>query len=305
MSDAVNNAEMTEQPIPLWKCEFAELPQKVTVGDIFELRCHGDSIIPLQERAQIQFIDEAKDQTYGLHILKVIHSDVDEARFAVTGYKPGDYKESFVISDSTSAFQVEEMAWSVSSVIPKDQKPEPYGPFGPYGLSFPVWFWASLGLIVLLVLLAIVRKYRKHKTRQRIINELSTHQTALGPFHQFNKDVRQLDRKYTLRLQTEPQQDIIWNEYLKEIDYVFRMYLVRELLVPAVDWSSRETLKDIKAQHRDIYNDVGTALSKVLRELDRGKAREDNLYKIDCEQMIAMVRKVAGHIHRSRKVQEK
>ena len=73
----------------------------------------------------------------------------------------------------------------------------------------------------------------------RVIEKLKKHDTALGAFNQFNKDMRLLERQSVFKKNDE------WSisekqSYTEELDHIFRLYLLREFYIPALEvefWS--------------------------------------------------------------------
>lgn len=287
---------------PKWSCEL-QAPAgsesvAPSVGSKQRLNCSGEMVTPLTDSAQILFQDQ--QAAFALRILKLVNSTPQQATFEVTGYKPGYFQNvSFQISDGVTTVEVAPMTWSVASILPKDQQPEPFGPMGPFKLSMPWWYWASIAVTILLLGLILWRYIRKHLQRKRLIERLAQHNTALSPYNQFHKDMRSLLRKY----QTHSSQETSGSSanYVHELDHHFRMFLVRRLVVPAQEWSSGATVREIRRRHRKVFNEAGENLRGLLRELDKAKRESHKVTHVDCEQLVSMARKLADRIEQTKR----
>ena len=285
---------------PVWSCELKPVNEgsEFTVGALHTLSCMGEGQAAVGPNAKILVSDA--NNAWTLHILRVLKSEPTNAVFEVTGYKPGKFEnQQFQVSDGVVTFEVQPMTWTVTSVIAEGQAPEqPYGPIGPFRLTMPWWFWGSILIFVLLLVLLVARTLRRSVQRRRLREKLLAHSTALGPYNQFNKDMRILLRTHSasaLKLEANARQ------FAGEINDIARLYLVRSLVVPAQDWSVSDVVREIKRQNRKVFDECGPDIRRVLRELERSNSSGAKLNVEDCEQLSLMVRKMVDHVEKVRK----
>lgn len=132
--------------------------------------------------------------------------------------------------------------------------------------------------------------------RKRLIESLSRFQTAASPYNVYNKDLRQILRRFQATVSANGVDHP--KDYLKELDLSFRMYLVRELRVPALDWSNREVMGEIKRRYKNLYFDLEDDLKALFRELEKAKKSEEKLSFVDCEQLRDMSRRLVDQIYK-------
>lgn len=267
--------------VAVWNCEFFPLKSEgavaldaLTVGARFGWKCHGDIGVPWDPQRPLELAFKEKDQQYTLAILKTLRLDPTDVQFEVTAYKPGDHKPEYVRvlqgqgTVGEVGFEALKPAWTVQSVIDPKQPPQPYGPFGPWSMTIPLWFTLAVALVIVAVAYSIFRRVRKYTQRRRMLEELARHRTALLPLHQFFRDARQLRR----RLHTA--KDIAELKAIgDDLDREFRLYVLRQFQVPALDWSNQDILKDLRRRHRKTFAVASDSLKRTLRELMKLKAR--------------------------------
>ncbi len=256
---------------PSWYCDWLdsrpESPRDLdqwTVGDIFELSCRGEPLEQaLQKDAQLVFAQP--EETYSLHVLEVIDSELTHVRMWVTAYKPGSHRpESLVLRDSQGRMvSLEPLAWEVQSVWTEQEMPQPHPPFGPYLLAVPLSYWASWALVVSLFLALFFWRWFKWSQRRQWRRELEQQGRALGPYLLFHKELRALRRRGRVSGQA-----------VAELRESFWTYLARRMLVPAHRWSLGATLRELKRQNRKAFRERGGALRALSQELQRASRLE-------------------------------
>ena len=280
--------------VPLWKCEFFKLEGKgsgeldsLTVGTKFGLKCHGDIAVSWdQSKTDVSFPKE--EQQYSLAILKVVRQDPNDTQYEVTAYKAGQHAPEYLRvlqgkgSNNERGFETSQLNWSVKSVLDPQNPQEPFGPIGPWHVSLPIWFFVAAFLVVALLVYLSVRKLRRMSQRRRMLENLKLHKTALPPLFQFYRDARQLRR----RLHTA-QDEAELRKISEDLDREFRLFVLRQFEVPAMEWSNRAILEDIRRRHRKTYRAAKDSLRKTLRELGKLKARS-NVAATDLEQVYRM-----------------
>lgn len=291
----------TSKEIPTWNCRVEGTPAdgQWTVGEVFYLFCEGERAELLS--SELTFKEEKKSG-YELKILEVTKQTDNEIEAKATSYIPAQHEfENLVAYDQDVAvFKVSPINLAVKSVI-KDPQQQPYAPILGMKMGYPVWIWIALAVTLLVtVFLGLFRMNRRAQMR-KVIEELKQHNTALGAFNQFNKDVRTLGRQYIFG-DTKGWSDTKKQRYVESLDEVFRMYLLREFYVPALDWSSNLVLKTISNQDKKRYGAYGDDLQKFLKELDRAKEDTNKLKVHDCKQLTQMAKRVTQSIWKVRKI---
>lgn len=299
--------------LPTWNCRVDGSPrdQQWTVGETFGLICQGPSAEFLS--TELKFKEKttengdgktkAKESTgYELKVLEVTKQSSNELEMVATSYipKPHQFQNLYLEDQGEPILKVEPFTLQVKSVI-TDPQQKPYGPMGPVSLSYPVWIW--IGLVAVLVAGAFFVLFRMNRRAQmrRVIEELKLHNTALGSFNQFNKDLRTLGRQHIFGDENS------WpagkkQRYIENLDEIFRMYLLREFYVPALEWSSGLTVKTISKQDKRRFPRYGGDLQKFLKEMDRAKMDAEKVRVHDCQQLTQMAKRVTQSIWRVRKV---
>jgi hypothetical protein len=287
--------------LPKWNCRVDGTPkdQQWTVGEIFYLICEGPTT--RFSSTNITFKEEEKSG-FELRALEVTKQTDNALEMRATTYvaKPHEFKELKILDSGKEVALVEPFTLPVKSVITQpDQKP--YGPMGPVALAYPMWLWVVLGAVVVLgVFFGLFRMNRRAQMR-RVIEELKQHNTALGAFNQFNKDLRVLGRQYIFS-DTKGWSDQKKSQYIENLDEIVRMYLLREFYVPALEWNSNLVVKTISKQDKKRFSRYGQDLQKFLKEMDRAKKDGEKVQTHDCKQLTQMAKRVTQSIWKVRRV---
>ncbi len=287
--------------LPKWSCRVEGTPkdQQWTVGELFYLSCEG----PKADFLSTELTFKAEGLTgFELRALEVTKQTDNALELKATSYvpKPHDFKKLFIYDQGEAVVAVEPFVLPVKSVI-KNPQQKPYGPIGGLSLTYPFWIWLVLGsVLITTVFFGLIRINRRAQMR-RVIEELKQHNTALGPFNQFNKDVRLLGRQYIFG-EKRDWDDAKKQRYIESLDEVFRMFLLREFFVPALEWNSNLILKTIAKQDKRRFVRYGDELQKFLKELDRAKSDTHKLQVHDCKQLTQMAKRVSQRIWKTRKV---
>lgn len=270
----------------------------LTVGDPFLLNCDGDmgggALKP-----NTQFVFEIEESKYTLHILAVKESTLQNAKLLVTSYKPGDYKnQSLKLSDGATTVITQNVSWKVNSILnPQEKDPKPFASTGPFLIDYPLWFWIVLAVVfVALTGVAGAIFYRRKKQRQ-LLAELESFMTKLTPFGQFSRDMRVIARQ----MDRAKPEVINTGELVKKLSDDFRLYLVRELKVPAHKFSDAQVLRMIKKNHRNIYESNRSDIRKILSELTQANQEHQKNRLKDCEDLFYLSRVVAEKIYNTKR----
>ena len=277
--------------VAVWTCEFEPAPgapklDDLTVGAKFLLKCKGDLAVAWSaDPLHIKFPKD--EQAYALSILSADQLSPQSVQLTVTGYRAGEQTPDWFRvlqkdADGERGFEVVKPKWMIKSVLAPGKPPQPYPSFGPWGLGLPMYLWVSFALAAALLLAAggwfLLRLFQRRRVRET----LRRHKTALSPAHQFYRDARAIRR----RLDEATGPDVV-RGIATDLAREFRMFLVREFEVPALDWSDAAVRRDLSRRHRAVDAAAGDALGKTLRELTRLLSRPAFLGE-DVAQLLAM-----------------
>ena len=276
-----------------------EIPNELTVGTEFTLSCDGQwpSLNPNKIELRLDPAD-----TYKLRLLDFQYVTKDKLLLKVTSYQPGQHQLKAVqLVDDAQSVVLGDLSFTVASVLnPTEPEQEPFGPMGPISLRTPIWYWLAWVFVIVAVSAFIYLKIKRRVQRQKLLNELQTHDSSMLPLHQFNLVFRQLQRRFAFFTQSELPVTTEPGEAVSELSKAFRIFLGRLLQVPALQWSDRLILRDIKTHHRKVYPEIRDDLKKFLAELDRALKANSKLAAKDAIQLFEMARKVADKIHQNK-----
>lgn len=301
-------AEVALTPTATWDCTTLGLNEKgevtgslseeITVGQKFQLDCEGASVALQREKINLAL---PKKEKYKLRLLETKVLTENKASFVATSYFVGKNRFDEVhLTDGAQVIGLKGIEVHVKTVIDPNENPErqPYGPFAPLTVAWPLWLWLTIGAVVLVVGGFLFYKFRKSYQKKKLIQELARHGTALSPYNQFNKDMRRLSRQMpNTGTQEWPKESV--QTYLKELNQLFRWYLARELIVPALQWGPGQILRDIRRNDRELYEKIRRDLIVALNEVKKALASSDKATREDCLQLTDLCRKVADAITRN------
>jgi len=286
------------EALPVWTCAFAQAPgesahpmNNLTVGSKFSMKCQGD--IPVSwSKEPLAATFAKKEEAYILAVLSAERLEANAAELTVTSYKAGQHNPEYLrIVQGANGFEVAKPEWEIRTVLKKDeQPPQPFAPFGPWALGFPLWIVVSVLLFLLLAGVVVFRKVRKYAQRKKMLEELARHKTALSPIHQFYRDARQLRRRLNLIKSKEEVKAVA-----EDLNRDFRLYVLRQFEIPTLDWSDRAIVDDLRKRHRQVYNQAADPLKKTLRELTRLRTQVE-VNQADVEQLHRMSMDTAERI---------
>lgn len=297
MSEAPNTPKAASNLIE-WSCsheriEANQLPDlpEITVGEVFWLRCEGPPT-EIENRKTVAIKNPA-EKPYDLKLVRVKELTGARADLLVTSYVPGELKfEQTELTDGHVSVALKVPSLNVTSVIPKEeQNPAGFGPYLPHAFAWPLFLWIALAVLVGGVGYWAFYKLRKRAQKKRVRKELLLHQTALSPFNQFNKDIRVLQKQ---NLSTAESEKSI-AAFVAELDQLFRQFILRHFMVPALDWTSGQTYREISRRKR-LKGKPLKQLLITLRELDRARVRLNQVKEEDALQLLDMCRKLALEI---------
>ncbi len=281
---------------------------QITVGQKIVLDCTGQFKTP--PSADLQVVPATPANAYQLYVLKVAQSSSTEVKATVTGYRVGKINNQiFILSDGnpksqregsskiqstgTVTFQTSPLSLTVASVMnPSHPVSKPYSSIGPFRMAYPVWLWYFLIAIALLLVGVIVQVFLRRRRRRHLRKEMEKHAVRLPAYAQFSKDARAAARKLVVtRADSEAP------ELLARIEEDFRLYLIRELHVPALQVSDRELLSEIRRSQKAVYQQCQSELRRFFFELAKSHGDDRAQLKIkDCEDLLYLSRHLADNI---------
>jgi len=295
--------------LPSLDCQIDPQSAK-SVGDLMRLQCLGLMDPPLS--TSTKFFFEDPQDSFKLYILSVEKADRSEFVATITAYKAGAFNDqSLRLGDSQARFEIKGLSWKTESVLeeaekiqketfsPPPEQIQPFPFFGPFSVGYPIWIWLASAVLLGIVMATFFRFWRKRSQKKRLVQAAlaGVGQSGLGPsqhpMHEFGKVHRRLSRQISEKEAVENRA-----EELKELEKAFREFLIRRFQVPALDWSDREILADLKSEHQKSFRAVGRDLARLLNEFQ--KARGQVLKKQDLEQLLEQSRRVLERLEKQR-----
>lgn len=270
----------------VWSCE-PKLPENVPmdVGRIYEVTCTGPSVAWTKTDLEVEMPQDWK------HFFNVVSFDevaAEKIKFSATSYKTGEYKlsEAIVITDGENKVTLSPWNLKVESVVQAQpgMEPQPYGPFGPFLLEWPLWMWVVLGIFVATMVGSVIAAFWERRRKRIWANIVAEYTTAMKPYHQFYKDYRRLSRL------TNPSPDD-----LLKLNEAFRLYFLRELKVPTLKEPPGFVLKWLKKKNPNLTKNVKADLIMILRELENAKKNKFSVK--DFEQMSRKCQEIVDEVY--------
>ncbi len=283
-----------------WACR-AEVGESLTVGDLFKLSCQGEATQLVKEKLSLR---RPKEVPYALKILKVESLTDTSVELTATTYMAGDQATpvtGYGITDGVNTVEFESFSLTTKTVINQEENPEgkPFAAFGPMGATYPLWIWIVAAVVLAVIAGFIVRIYRLSRQRKQFLRELAERSTALAPYHQFQKDLRQITRDLPVS-HLEKWNAGLAEQMIDKLDSAFRWFLSREFKVPALKWSPTLVHREIRKIDRKLYRQAEQPLLVADRELRRAKKSTGRTSIHDFQQLLEIVRKAADVIHLQR-----
>lgn len=308
--DDTNSSTTESTASGIWICKVealseagmptGPLAQPLTVGEKFGLTCEG-ATVPLDVNKMT--LQLPKQEKYSLRLLKVQSLDENKGVFTATSYRVGEGPVTgAILSDGARSVELSGIEFNLVTSIDPQVNPEskPYAPMEPLTILWPLWLWATVAGVGLLVCAVLVSVFRRRSQRKALLAELTRHGTALTPYHQFNKDLRLLAREFPVHKPTDWTSEVA-GRFAQELNRHFRWYLAREFTVPAFQWSDTLILKEIKKHDKQLHREIRQELRLALDELSKGINVRDKLSAVDGQQLVEICRKLADNVDRVRR----
>jgi hypothetical protein len=265
-------------------------PTPVTVGQVFAIVCDGDWSQFSPEQAEIR-VDES--DKYKIKLLS-LEPGARGATLKVTSYQAGTHDLKVVqIVNAQESRVLGDLHFQVQSVIdPKQQPPpEPFGPHGPLGLSLPLWYFAVLLAVILLVVGGVTLRVRRVLQKRKMIRELEALGVAATPFAQFNQTMRRLRREAAFLEGREEGTESEKTVFVQELEKAYRLYLGRTFLIPTLHWNDSLILRELKSHQKALFLLCGKEVDRLFQEFARAKSATKGVQNKDLVQLFELTRK--------------
>lgn len=260
---------------------------EITVGREFFLACEGEFPKNLIQEKLHFVVDEV--HKYQIQLLSFEFRSPTQADIKITAYKAGNVQfQDLQITDGTETLSLGPIQYAVQTVIEQQQPkagqapqpPQPYGPIGPARMAVPMLYWAILGSAVMVALASVVAIVYRSVQRRMMIERLKEHDSALSPLAQFHQSFRRLQRMNSVFFGGKAEKAHI-EQCLDETYQMLKLYLTRRFKVPALEWTPRLIIKDLKKYQRPVYAEYGIELAQLFKEYERGTQDKKNLNEED------------------------
>lgn len=270
----------------------------LSVGQSFELKCEADSPAEFSNLKldQLEIRLEKEDQ-YKLQILKSEQTSDSQIQFTVVSYKAGQHQlKALQIVDGEHSLVLGDLNFQVNSMINQNEpEQEPYPTVGAFSVHVPLWYWLVAFAVVASISSWIYFKVRERRQKAQLMKEMSLDSIAQNPVSQFFQSVRKMQRAYGF-FSGQSVDSAVMKDFLIELDQAYKTYLARSFWVPALQWSERKILADLKKNHKRSYDDLRPVLRKGLAELSRAQKNVDKVSSTDAQQLFELVRKQIDQI---------
>jgi hypothetical protein len=263
------------EPTPVLDCGFPEESAPVaaasrearTVGQEFALHCQGAP--PAFDVAQLK-VEALNQAEYTVRLLKY-EAKGDSVEAVLTSYRVGEFKDvELLFTDGAHMAKTKPLSWQVKSVIdPQNPKAaEPFGPFGPWKISWPWWYFLILILMLAALVLAAVRTYRLARRKLELRRRIEEYRRKFNPFDQFQKALRRLDRELQ---KPGAQAQGVFDELRRES----LLYFMMEFGLDTEKSSARKIVRKLRALAPKARDSIFADLALFLAEFQKkGDATE-------------------------------
>ena len=215
------------------------------------------------------------DQKYSLVILETKTIEKTGFQAVVTGYKTGLFESSFAIEDGGgSAVKITPLSWQIDSVL-KSQEIKPHPPYGPWGLSLPLWYQSALTLLLASTFFMICFYFRKFYLKKKIQKRV---QERLGSKSAVEAFIHTLSW-FASGNRKQGEEAL----FLKKLRESLRDFLENQFLIPK-ELPEKKMLKQMEAEGR------GGALASLFLEIGKMEKNLKNYSFKDFDQILSMAR---------------
>lgn len=261
---------------------------ELTVGREFLLVCEGEFPKDLVQE-KLHFILKPEEK-YILKLKSFEFRSPTTADLKVTSYTAGQFQfPQLQLTDDKTTLELGSIGFTVQTVMEKPQpsqtgeapkKPEPYGPIGPATIGIPQNYWIALAVILAVLTSWLGSKIYRVVQRRRLLEDLKKHDSALSPISEFYANLRKLQRYNTVFFGGEGTPEDISTGVI-ELQRMLRLYLTRQYRMPALEWSPRLVVQDLKKYHPRVHAEEGVETQKLLNEFVKAQQAKNKVKTSD------------------------
>lgn len=274
----------------------------LTVGQVFQMSCQGElaSFDPAALSVFVMREGNPKPDIYSMKILSTLEFQPTQAKFLVTSYQIGSLPQGEIhLTDGKVQAKISGPQWTVKSVIEAKEGEEvkAFGPIPALQGTLGNVIWIFLAAAVVAWIGNLIWEIRERKRLKKLFESLKSMRTHRSALDEFYTEIRALDRKYNFANPSE-------REVVGALFRSFRMYLVRELSVPAHEWNARKVIAEIRRRSTTPPPELIGELKKCWVELDHSRQLSTKIDSQSLQQTVALTRttteKIAGWVGASR-----
>jgi hypothetical protein len=287
---------------PQWQCEVGSQPKDAkgfTVGELFTIDCQGTAM-PLKAPLKIELPE--KDH-HVVVLVKPLAVTEGKISYEATSYRVGEFSLpylDFVDADGRGFISNPMKFKTVSVIDPKNPPQSPYGPIQPMRMEYPAWLWFSLAVGFLVLVAWFLIFFRRRIQRKNLEKNIKRFQSPMGSYHQFSKDVRTLKRNVVFSPKAQ-WLEMQKQDYLQKLEEAYRLFILREYIVPADRWPTKMVLKHMKRKDKTHYDKYAGAAIKAFHELERARTQAENISPMDVEQITGICSQAVESMWKSRR----
>ncbi len=262
--------------------------ETLTVGRVFNLLCEGEW--PQLNPETLKLVLD-KENEHKLKLLGFEFRSKTEAQLTLTSYRTGDHNlKALQLVDAEHSVVLGDLQFTVKSVMnPQEPATEPYGPFGPFELSLPLWYPLSILLLLAVAGGLIWRRIHVDRQKKKLLAQMQVLDSSVAPYFQFYQALRKIQRGFSFYSGAEPSQQET-THFIDCLNQAYKIYLARQFLIPTLKWNERKILSDLKRNHKNFYSDFRLEIRKALAELSRAQDPKALMGGKDCDQLAQLLR---------------
>ncbi|MGE3975285.1 MAG: hypothetical protein AB7F59_12240 [Bdellovibrionales bacterium] len=284
-----------------WTCQFvnsdgstegAEATPSVTVGQVLTLNCQGPEVVMDVSKLRVVPVSQPE------FTLKLLKSDFQntKAQFQFASYRVGEHKNVVLaVTDDKNFFESDPLSWTVKTVI-DPQNPEamkPFGAYGPWKISWPLWYFLVLVLLIAAVSYAVYRSVQAYLKKKKLKKDVEEYRKKHNPFDQFQKELRALHRFVDRATGEVPTETL--KEWLKDTRNSSLIYLKMEFGVETMSQSPRKIVRAIKKKYPRAPESRLNDLYLYLVELQQMRSKD--FTRQDVDQILNWAQKTSDQVN--------
>ncbi len=291
-----------------WACQIHRSSEQqlegfdgLTVGEVFRLACSGEAVEGLLSDSVTLVV--TKENPYDFKILQIQKINPEGAELLMTTYgAPRESLGPLTLTDGQQEWQLEIAPVQVASVLPQEGSEEviPYGPYGPFVLSFPLWLYLFILPVLAIIVWAATLLIRRVRRSRKIQDALKEAKGVLSPVENFHKSQRQIIKNLFVFRSGEPEQR---RQALDKIRTSLNQYLLQEFQAMGTEEGLQGAEK--KAVQKSLKPAVAKPLvSQLQMVFTEMKRAEEDAAKVDFEQaekLVEMTRELVVKLSQSKR----